>query len=41
MKKRNVEVFIAGCMLCDEAVKLVESLACDSCDVTVYDLREG
>ena len=40
-KKRQVEVFIAGCPLCDEAVKTVKSIACDSCEVTVYDLREG
>ena len=41
MKKRNVEIFVAGCQLCDEAVKLVEGLACDSCEVIVHDLREG
>jgi DNA-binding transcriptional MerR regulator len=39
--KRQVEVFTAGCPLCDEAVKLVQSLACPKCEVTVYDLREG
>ena len=39
--KRKVEVFIAGCPLCDEAVKIVKSVACDSCEVIVYDLREG
>lgn len=41
MAKRKVEVFIAGCPLCDETVKLVKDLACDRCDVSVYDLREG
>jgi protein-disulfide isomerase len=40
-KKRKVEIFTAGCPLCDETVKLVKALACQSCDVTVYDLREG
>ncbi|OJU62064.1 MAG: glutaredoxin [Armatimonadetes bacterium 55-13] len=39
--KRNIEVFIAGCPLCDEAVKTVRETACESCEVTVYDLREG
>lgn len=39
--KRQVEVFTAGCPLCDEAVKLVQSLACPNCEVTVYDFREG
>lgn len=39
MAKRTVEVFTAGCALCDEAVEQVEQLACSSCDVTVHDLR--
>ncbi|MBI4303247.1 MAG: thioredoxin family protein [Chloroflexi bacterium] len=41
MANRNVEVFTAGCPLCDEAVKMVRDLACEKCEVTVYDLREG
>ena len=41
MTKRIVEVFTAGCPLCDEAVKLVRELACSNCEVQVYDLREG
>ena len=41
MAKRQVEVFIAGCPLCDEAVKTVREVACDSCEVTIHDLREG
>lgn len=39
--KRKVEVFTAGCPICDETVSLVKSLACPSCEVRVYDLREG
>lgn len=39
--KRRVEVFTAGCPVCDDTVKLVQSLACPNCEVTVYDLREG
>lgn len=39
--KRRVEVFTAGCPLCDETVKLVRSLACSDCEVVVHDLREG
>lgn len=38
--KRKVEIFIAGCPLCDETVKLVKSLSCPSCDVVVYNLKE-
>ncbi len=39
MAKRQVEVFTAGCPLCEPAVQLVQELACPDCDVTVYDLR--
>ena len=39
MKKRTVEVFTAGCPVCDETVKLVKSLACPSCDVQVLNLQ--
>ena len=38
-KKRRVEIFSAGCPACDDAVELVERLACPSCDVTVLDMR--
>lgn len=41
MAKRIVEVFTAGCPLCDETLKLVRELACPNCEVQVYDLREG
>jgi hypothetical protein len=37
----NIEVFIAGCPLCDEAVRTVNETACPNCTVTVYDLRQG
>jgi len=38
--QKKIEVFTTGCPLCDRAVKLVKSLACESCQVTVYDLRK-
>jgi glutaredoxin len=38
--KRKVEVFTAGCPACDEAVALVKSLACDSCDVEIHDMKQ-
>jgi hypothetical protein len=37
--KRNVEVFSAGCGVCDETVALVKQLACGSCDVVVHDMH--
>ncbi len=39
-KKRRVEVFSAGCAVCDDGVALVERLACDSCDVIVLDMAD-
>ncbi|GAC1626294.1 MAG: hypothetical protein NVS9B10_14020 [Nevskia sp.] len=38
--KRKVEVFSAGCAVCDEAVALVKRVACPSCDVTVHDMKD-
>ncbi|MBI4605762.1 MAG: thioredoxin family protein [Planctomycetes bacterium] len=38
--KRTVEVFGAGCPACEETVKLIKSLACPSCEVSVLDLRD-
>ena len=40
MNKRQVEIFTVNCPLCDETVKLVNELACSSCQVSIYDLRE-
>lgn len=38
--KRQVEVFTAGCPVCEPAVHLVQELACPDCEVTVHDLRQ-
>lgn len=40
MTKRQIEIFTADCPLCDETVRLVQALACPSCEVTVYRLQE-
>tara|TARA_B100000315_G_scaffold113021_1_gene103680 strand:- start:1974 stop:2237 length:264 start_codon:yes stop_codon:yes gene_type:complete len=40
MTLRKVEVFTAGCSLCDDAVQLVQSLACPSCRVEVLDMKD-
>jgi glutaredoxin 3 len=40
MAKRHVEVFTAGCPVCDPAVQLVQEMACPDCEVTIHDLRE-
>ena len=41
MAKRMVEVFTAGCPVCQPTVELVKKTACDSCEVIVYDLNKG
>lgn len=37
-EKRKVEVFSAGCSLCEEAITMVKEVACSSCDVTIHDM---
>lgn len=37
---RKVEVFSAGCGVCEETVSLVKRIACDSCDVVVLDMQD-
>jgi len=36
--KRTVEIFTAGCPVCDPVVQLVKETACDNCEITIYDL---
>lgn len=40
MSKRKVEVFSAGCPLCQSAIDLVNRLVCTSCEVTVLDMND-
>jgi glutaredoxin len=37
--KRKVEIFSAGCPVCEEAVSVVNRLSCASCEVTVLDMK--
>jgi hypothetical protein len=41
MAKRQVEVFTAGCPVCEPVVHLVQEMACPDCDVTFHDLRQS
>ena len=41
MAKRQIEIFVADCPLCNETVRLVRELTCSGCEVSIYDLREG
>ncbi len=38
--KRIIEVFSAGCGVCQESIELVKRVACASCEVTVLDMNE-
>jgi len=38
-QKRQIEIFSAGCSTCKETIKLVQSLACDSCNIKVHDMN--
>jgi glutaredoxin 3 len=40
-KKRQIEVFTAGCGVCEEAVQLVRKIACSSCEVTVHNVTHA
>lgn len=38
--QRKVEVFSAGCPVCEDVIRLVKASACPSCDVTVLDTND-
>jgi glutaredoxin 3 len=38
--RRKIEVFSAGCSVCEETVKMVQSIACPSCEVSVLDMKD-
>lgn len=38
--KRQIEVFTAGCPVCEPVVQMVKEMACDSCKVTIYNTAE-
>ena len=38
--KRTIEIFSAGCSVCDEAVQAVREAACSSCDVQVRSMAD-
>ncbi|MBS4023224.1 MAG: thioredoxin family protein [Dethiobacter sp.] len=41
MSKRKVEVFTAGCPLCEETVRMVRELVCECCELEIIDLNKG
>ena len=37
---RRIEIFSAGCQVCEETITLVKRLACSSCEITVLDMKD-
>jgi hypothetical protein len=38
--KNTIEIFTAGCPVCDPVVQMVKDFACHNCEITTYDLVE-
>ncbi|MEE9301502.1 MAG: thioredoxin family protein [Alphaproteobacteria bacterium] len=38
-KQRKIEIFSAGCPVCEEVIQQVKHAACPSCDVQVLDMK--
>ena len=38
--KRTIEIFSAGCSVCEDTVALVNQVACSSCEVIVLDMKD-
>lgn len=39
-EQRQIEVFSAGCPVCQETIDMVSRLACASCEVSVLDMND-
>jgi glutaredoxin len=39
--KRKIEVFSAGCSVCQETIEMVKRNACQSCDITILDMNDS
>ncbi len=38
--RRKIEIFSAGCAVCEKVVDQVRDAACPSCDIIVLDMRD-
>ena len=39
--KRKIEVFSAGCAVCDATIEQIKALACPSCEVIVLNMNDS
>ena len=37
---RKIEVFSAGCAVCDDTIALINRIACPSCEVEILDMHQ-
>jgi glutaredoxin 3 len=40
MTTRTVEVFSADCSVCNDAIEMIQGMACSSCDVQILDMND-
>ena len=40
-KSRKIEIFSAGCPVCEDAIRAVKAAACPSCDIRVLDMKSA
>lgn len=38
--KRKIELFTAGCTVCEPVVEMVKAMACSSCEVIIYNIAQ-
>ena len=39
-ERRKIEIFSAGCAICEAAVSEIEAQACPSCEINVLDMKD-
>ena len=39
-EKRQIEIFSAGCPVCQDTIDLVKRMACASCEISVLDMND-
>lgn len=39
-KKRQIEIFSAGCPVCQETIDMVNRIACSSCEISILDMND-
>lgn len=39
-ERRKIEIFSAGCPVCEDAISRIRDLACPSCEVVILDMKD-